>query len=224
MADALITGFEPFGEDDRNPSQEVARALDGRTVAGMRVAGRVLPVSMRRIAGALQAVLDETRPRLIVSLGLASGQSTIRIERYGVNLADFPIADNDGGREVDLPLAGNGPVAVATTLPSRAIHDALLAAGIPARLSNSAGAYLCNACIYLTAGEIAARGWDARFGFLHLPYLPEQAAALLAGPRAGRLADQIPSMALELMVRAAELTLGVCAQSNVTIARAASRS
>jgi pyroglutamyl-peptidase len=224
MTDVLITGFEPFGEDDRNPSQEVARAMDGRIVAGMRITGRILPVSMQRLAEALQSILDATRPRLIVSLGLANGESTIRIERYGVNLADFPIADNDGSRKIDLPLAGNGPVAVATTLPNRAIHDALLAAGIPARLSASAGTYLCNACIYLTAGEIAARGWDARFGFMHLPYLPEQVAARLAAPRERRLPDQLASMSLETMVRAAEVTLGVCAQSNVTIARAASRS
>jgi pyroglutamyl-peptidase len=224
MTDVLVTGFEPFGKDDRNPSQEVACALDGRTLAGMRIAGRILPVSMQRIAEALRSALDETHPRLIVSLGLANGQSTIRVERYGVNLADFPIPDNDGSRNVDLSLAGNGPLAVATTLPNRAIHDALLAAGIPARLSTSAGAYLCNACIYLTAGEIEARGWDARFGFLHLPYLPEQVAALLAGPRAGRLPDQLASMSLETMIRAVELALGACAQSNVTIARAVSRS
>jgi pyroglutamyl-peptidase len=224
MTDVLVTGFEPFGGDDRNPSQDIAHVLDGKTIGDMRVVGRILPVSMRRIAEALRAVLDETRPRLIVSLGLASGEAMIRIERYGVNLADFPIADNDGSRSVDELLATEGPDAVATTIPNRAIHEAILAAGIPARLSNTAGTYLCNACIYLTAGEIAARGWDARFGFIHLPYLPEQVAALLAGPGAARQPEQVASMSLETMIRAVETAIAACAQSNVTMARAASRS
>jgi pyroglutamyl-peptidase len=222
MTDVLVTGFEPFGGDARNPSQEIARALDGRTIGGMRVVGRVLPVSMRRIAEALRAALDETRPKLIMSLGLANGEAVIRIERYGVNLADFPIADNDGSRGVDRLLATGGPAAVATTIPNRAIHDAILAAGIPARLSNTAGAYLCNACIYLTGGEIAARGWDTPFGFLHLPYMPEQAAALLAAGK--RQPEPMASMSMELMIRAVEVAIAACAQSNVTIARAASRS
>ena len=207
MADILVTGFEPFGGDDRNPSQEIARNLDGRSIGGLGVAGRVLPVSMRRFPEALRAVLDETRPRLILSLGLAGGETMIRIERYGVNLADFPIADNDGNRKLDQPLAPRGPDAISTTLPNRAIHDAVLAAGIPARLSNTAGTYLCNACIYLTGQEIAARQWDARFGLIHLPYLPEQVAALLAGPKAGRQAEQVASMALDTMTRAVETAI-----------------
>lgn len=224
MADILVTGFEPFGGDDRNPAQEVARALDGRSVAGRRIVGRILPVSARRFPEALRAALDETRPQLILSLGLAGGEAMIRIERYGVNLADFPIADNDGAQRRDQKLAPRGPDAVATTIPNRDVLNAVLAAGIPARLSNTAGTYLCNACIYLTGQELSARKWDTRFGFIHLPYLPEQVAGLLCGPQAGRQPEQTASMSLDLMIRAVETAIAACLQSNVTIARAASRS
>lgn len=220
----LLTGFEPFGDSDRNPSREIARELDTRPIGGAQVTSRILPVSMQRIAAALDKVLDETRPDIVLSLGLAGNEAMIRIERYGVNLADFPIADNDGTRSIDQALVPDGAAAVATTLPNRAIFDALLAAGIPARLSNTAGSYLCNALIYLTHGALARRGSAARFGFLHLPYLPEQVATMLGGPRAGRLPEQIASMSLETQIRATEVAIGACLQSNVDSALAASRS
>lgn len=220
----LLTGFEPFDGGTVNPSAEIARALDGGRVAGLSVAGRVYPVSMGRIAAAVRAALEETRPSLVVSLGLAGGEPAVRLERVGVNLADFPIADNDGAAPRDAPLVAGGPDAFAATLPMREIHDALLRAGIPARLSNSAGTYLCNACLYLTGHALKTRGSGARFGFIHLPYLPQQAAALLADPKSGRAPEQCPSMALETMIRAVETAIAAAAQSNVTIARAASRS
>jgi len=224
MTKLLLTGFEPFGDSDRNPSLEVARALDGKRFGAATVASRILPVSLHRIAAALDDAIDRTQPELVVSLGLANNESMIRLERFGVNLADFPIADNDGDKSIDHALVADGAAAVATTLPNRAIYNALLARGIPARLSNSAGAYLCNACIYLTEAALARRGSPARFGFIHLPYLPEQVASLLAGPRQGRLPDQIASMSLETMIAATEIALVTALQSNVASARAVSRS
>ena len=209
--DVLVTGFEPFGISDRNPSREVARVLDGRTIAGLKVTGRVLPVSMRAIGNALERVLEEAPPKLIVALGLANGESMVRIERYGVNLADFPLADNDGETVVDRPVLPDGPPALATTLPNRAIRDALLAAGIPARLSSTAGTYLCNACIYLLGDMILKREWPTRFGFLHLPYMPEQVAALLASPQGVRQPEQVPSMSIATMLRAVETAVATAA-------------
>ena len=220
----LVTGFEPFDGGTINPSAEIARALDGRTIGGLRAIGRVYPVSMRRIADAVRTTLDEVQPSIVVSLGLAGGEPVIRLERVGVNLADFPVADNDGALPRDAKIAPNGPDAYASTLPMRAIHAALLHAGIPARLSNTAGAYLCNACLYLTGAALKERGSNATFGFIHLPYLPEQAAARLADPKSGRAPDSCPSMSLETMMRAVETAIATAAQSNVTMPRAASRS
>lgn len=221
----LLTGFEPFDGGSINPSAEIARALDGRAIAGLRVTGRVYPVSMQRIARAIAAAVMETKPRMVMSLGLAGGEPAIRLERVGVNLADFPVADNDGALPKDVKLAPAGPDAFASTLPMRAIHAALLQAGIPARLSNTAGTYLCNACLYLTGAALKERGSDAAFGFIHLPYLPEQAASLLANPKSGRDPDTCPSMSLDTMIRAVETAIATAAaQSNVTIPRAASRS
>jgi pyroglutamyl-peptidase len=156
VAPILITGFEPYGGHGRNPSFEAMQALDGRTIAGAAIVGRGLPVSMTRLRPALAALLDEREYGAIISLGLQPGAGLIHLERSAANLADFDIADNDGLDVQDAELSPGGPAARFATLPLRAIERAMLAAGIPSRLSPSAGTYLCNACLYCTLEAVEA--------------------------------------------------------------------
>jgi pyroglutamyl-peptidase len=174
VAPILITGFEPYGGHGRNPSFEAMQALDGRTIAGAAIVGRGLPVSMKRLRPALAALLDEAEYGAIISLGLQPGACLIHLERSAANLADFDIADNDGLDVHDAELSPGGPAARFATLPLRAIERAMLAAGIPAKLSPSAGTYLCNACLYCCLEAVEAR--PVPCGFLHLPCMPEQVA------------------------------------------------
>jgi pyroglutamyl-peptidase len=173
-APILITGFEPYGGHGRNPSFEAMQALDGRTIEGAVIIGRGLPVSLAKLRPALAALLDEREYGAIISLGLQPGACLIHLERSAANLADFDIADNDGLDVTDAELSPGGPAARVATLPLRAIERAMLAAGIPARLSPSAGTYLCNACLYICLEAVEAA--PVPCGFLHLPCLPEQVA------------------------------------------------
>jgi pyroglutamyl-peptidase len=202
----LVTGFEPFGGFGRNPSAEVATALDGTTVASLPVVGRVLPVSLDALDGALAAALDGVDPAAVVALGLASSEAAIRLERVAVNLADFPIPDNAGQQARERKLEPGGPDARATRLPVARIRERLLAAGIPARLSNSAGTYLCNAAMYRLLGRLPAA---VPAGFIHLPHLPAEAARLMADGRR----DPVPSMALDLQRAAVRAALAACLES-----------
>jgi pyroglutamyl-peptidase len=216
MATALVTGFAPYGGRGLNPSAELARALDGARIAGLAVVGRTLPVAMEGLAGRIESVLVETEPALVIALGLAPGEAMIRLERFAVNLADFEIADNAGDRLVNAPVAP-GAVARAATLPLRAIEEALLAEGIPVRLSTSAGTYLCNAVLYLLLAALERRGRRVPCGFVHLPYLPQQVAEMFAAARAGRLevnqrADTA-SMDLAVMERALRRAIAVSAET-----------
>src|ERR1039458_8017337 len=93
---ALVTGFSGYGGRGRNPSAEVAKALDGKAIAGLRVVGRVLPVSYAKLQPLLQDLFEELKPRVVVSIGLWPGEPTIRLERVGINVADFEISDNEG--------------------------------------------------------------------------------------------------------------------------------
>jgi pyroglutamyl-peptidase len=209
----VVTGFEPYGGRRINPAAEVAKAVDGSTIDGYAVIGAILPVSQRGLRERLEALLTELRPAVVVSLGLAPGEAMIRLERFGLNLLDFEIADNDGARLADAPIEANGGIAVRASLPLRAIERALLDSGIPARLSSTAGTFLCNATLYSLVRLLEERLPAALGGFIHLPYLPEQVAQLLAdGKRDRRLElaqrSDIASMDLATQIRAVTIAMG----------------
>jgi pyroglutamyl-peptidase len=209
---ALVTGFEGYGGRGRNPAGETAMALDGRTVAGVRVVGQRLPVSYNRLAGNLTRSIDEVNPDIVISLGLWPGESTIRLERVGINVADFEIPDNEGAYLTDTPIRHNGAGAMMATLPNREIRGALLAAGIPARISATAGTFLCNATLYTTLSHAVGMRRPPLTGFVHVPYLPEQVAELLETVETERRLElhqraDTASMDLGTMVRALEIAI-----------------
>jgi pyroglutamyl-peptidase len=175
---ALVTGFAPYAGRGRNPAADIANALDGCIIAEVPVVGRLLPVALEEIAVNAESLLDELQPRIVINVGLWPGEATVRIERVALNLADFDIPDNRGLVVHDESLSVNGPTAKFATLPIRKIEEAILAAGIPSRISNSAGSFLCNACFYSFL-SVAEKKHGTRCGFLHVPYLPEQVAVLL---------------------------------------------
>lgn len=207
----LLTGFEGYGGRAVNPAEEVVKALDGETVAGVRVAGRLLPVDFGQLEQRIGSLVEETRPRMILCLGLWPGEPMIRLERVAVNVADFEIADN-AGNLLRQPVVEGGPVARAATLPLHAIQDCLLAEGIPARLSGSAGTFLCNTTLYHALAAAARLDPPPPCGFLHLPYLPEQVAAILQDARKEARLElhqraDLASMALGTMVETVRLAI-----------------
>jgi pyroglutamyl-peptidase len=208
----LVTGFEPYGGRGVNPAHEAMRAVDGKTIGGSRIVGRSLPVSYASLKTNIESLLSEVRPDAIISLGLWPGEALIRIERIGVNIADFEIPDNDGAvlRDGEV-LAGNTEARLAT-LPVRRIEADMLAAGIPARLSATAGTFLCNACLYTFLEAIERQRPGIPCGFIHLPYTPGLVAALLSDIRAGKKLEQhqradLVSMDLSMTVRAVEIAI-----------------
>ena len=212
MRPFLVTGFEPYGGRGINPAHEIMRALDGKTIDGTTVIGRGLPVSFRNLKARIAALVEEIAPAGVISVGLWPGEPMIRLERIGVNVADFEIADNDGEIVRDAPVSANGAAGRLATLPLREIERAMLAEGIPVRLSSTAGTFLCNTCLYslLEAAEGQAR--HVPCGFMHVPYMPEQVAGLLADTRKqGRIemhqrAD-LPSMDIAISRRAVEIAI-----------------
>jgi len=210
---ALLTGFEPYGGRGVNPATVVVTRLDVAEIEGVRVAGRVLPVSFGALQSRIHELMQKVAPVVVVSLGLWPGEPTIRLERVALNLADFDIPDNDGALLRDDVVAAAAPTAIASTLPLRAIEGALLRAGIPARLSTTAGTFLCNTTMYtFLHTEPAGRGVPC--GFVHLPYLPEQVAVLLQDLRKEQVLElhqraDLASMSLATMVEAVRIVLGV---------------
>ena len=198
----LITGFEPFDQDTINPAWEVARALDGRVVGDATVRALQLPCVFGRAAAQLEQALHQWRPQLVLALGLAGGRSEITPERVAVNVDDARIADNAGQQPIDTAVIPAAPVAYFSTLPIKAIVRDLRAAGIPAAVSNTAGTFVCNHVFFALMHQLAQvpRDSAARGGFIHLPYLPEQAVRYPGAPGMA-LATQV--QAIEQAVRTA---------------------
>lgn len=207
----LLTGFESYGGRSVNPAEAVTRALDGSLIEGVRVCGRTLPVDFDRARTSVPQIIAAENPDVIVSLGLWPGEPMIRLERVAINRADFEIADNVG-RKVVGPIDPDGPAAHATSLPLHAIRRAMLQAGIPCRLSGSAGTFLCNALMYTVLDHCAHSLPNARCGFIHLPYLPEQVAILLdelasAGELELHQRADLASMRQDMMVEAVRIAI-----------------
>ncbi len=196
----LLTGFEPFGGSTSNPSEQVARSLDGKSISGVEIHSRILPVDRLHAPDALLQALDEIQPDVVLCLGEAPRRPVVSIERVAVNLLDYPIKDNLGEQVKDQPIRAGGPAAYFVTLPARAIQDTLLAAGIPAELSLSAGTFLCNQVLYTLLDHLALHGQTIPAGFIHLPSLPEQVI---------EKSPQSPSMALETSLKAVRFAIEV---------------
>jgi len=202
----LLTGFEPFDGSDINPSERVAQALHEQVIAGAEINSAILPVDWQRAPEVLDQALDAYRPDAVVCLGEASGRTAISIERIAINLLDFRIPDNSGAKITDQPVISQAPAAYFSTLPVREMLDAIQQCGVPAELSLSAGTYLCNQVMYTLLHGLAERKRAIPAGFIHLPSLPQQAAA--RGLRQ-------PSMSLETQVLGLRAALEVIARTNV---------
>ena len=198
----LVTGFEPFGGAELNPSWMLAQALHGRQIARHRIVAAQLPTVFDLSAQRLGALLRQHRPALVVCLGLAAGRSAMSLERVAINVNDARIPDNRGAQPVDGPVVRGGPSAYFSSLPVKAMLQAMRDAGIAAELSNSAGTFVCNHVFYALMHQLATRRGlrGTRGGFVHLPCLPQQMAAL-GSAHGMALADMVRG--LELGIRAA---------------------
>ena len=202
MMKALVTGFEPFGPDAVNPSREAVLRLSSR-LGDLTIETRIVPTVFGRAIAALEDAIVTTQPDIVLGVGLAGGRAELSLERVAINVDDARIPDNDGQQPIDQPIVAGGPAAYFTGLPVKRAVAALREAGLPAIVSNTAGTFVCNHIFYGLMHLVASRRPPVRGGFLHVPYLPEQAAGL-AG-------IQVPSMALDDIVRGIEIILRVAA-------------
>ena len=108
---ALVTGFDPFGGDEVNPSSLAVGKLKKR-IGGIAVHTAKLPTSYAQSAGVLRAAIDKVRPDIVLCVGQAGGRSELCLERVGINVQDARIRDNDGKQPIDKPVVKDGPAAL----------------------------------------------------------------------------------------------------------------
>lgn len=171
MKKLLITGFEPFGGETTNPSWDALANIPD-TVGDYQLTKLEIPVVFGVSAETVIRKAEEIEADVVLCIGQAGGRDAITPELVGINLRHGSIPDNDGNQPCDDEIVASGDKAYFTTIPSRRIAEAIAAKGIPARLSYSAGAYVCNDVIYSLLHRF--NGTDTRFGFIHVPYSTDQ--------------------------------------------------
>lgn len=199
MKTVLITGFEPFGGEQVNPSWEVVSRLDNAIIAGCRVVARQLPCVFGESLSVLNSAIDTLSPALVLAIGQAGGRTDITVERVAINVDDARIADNKGQQPVDEPIVAEGPAAWFSTLPIKAMVAAMRKAGVPASVSQTAGTFVCNHVMYGLLHKLSDLS-EVKGGFIHIPYLPQQAAA---HPGAPSMAAETVRLALEIAITTA---------------------
>lgn len=192
----LITAFEPFNQEKVNPALEAVRQLDPAMIKADLIKLEV-PTAFNQAIERVEAVIQSEQPDIVVAIGQAGGRYGITPERVAINLDDALIKDNLGQQPIDQPIQKDGPAAYFSTLPIKAIVHQLRAAGIPASISNSAGTFVCNHLMYGILDILAQSYPEARGGFIHVPYIPEQVV---------QKSNQ-PSMALDDITRGLVIAL-----------------
>ena len=171
MKKLLITGFEPFGGEEINPSWEAVSRLPD-VIGEYALTKLCIPVVFGKTAEKVIERAEMLQPDVVLCIGQAGGRNAITPEMVGINLRYASIPDNSGNQPEDEPIIQGGENAYFSTLPVRKIVAAIQDLGLPAKVSYSAGAYVCNEVIYRLLAHFEKT--ETRVGFIHIPYCPAQ--------------------------------------------------
>ena len=192
MKNLLITGFDPFGGESINPSWEAVSRLP-QTIGQYQLTKLQIPTVFGEAAKVVLDTSAQLQPDVIICVGQAGGRRGITPEVIGINLREASIPDNAGVTPANMPVIPGGPDGLFATIAVRDIVSALRQTQIPAALSYSAGAFVCNDVLYTLLHHF--RDSSTLVGFIHVPFLPQQAG------------ENVPSLPLETIIQG--LTLAI---------------
>jgi len=172
MKKLLITGFEPFGGEDKNPALEAVKRLEGLELEGVKIVTCSVPVVLQHSIDAVIEAIKLHTPDYVMTVGQAGGRSAITPERVAINIDDYRIPDNAGNQPIDQKVQENGPDAYLSTLPIKGMVKAMQDKGIPAQVSNTAGTFVCNHLFYGIQHYL--RDTNIKHGFVHIPLMNGQ--------------------------------------------------
>ncbi len=187
----LVTGFDPFGGEVINPAIETVKRLPD-TIGGAKIIKLEIPTVCHQSLRVIDEAIAGYDPDVVLSVGQAGGRPDITVERVGINVDDCRIPDNAGNQIVDEPIYADGPAAYFVTVPIKAMVQRIRERNIPASVSNTAGTFVCNHVTYGVCHLLAVKYPGKRSGFIHIPFLPQQAVDK----------KNMPSMSQDMMVEA----------------------
>lgn len=169
----LVTGFDPFGGEKVNPALEAVKSLPSE-IHGAEIHWVEIPTVFYRSAEVLEAEIVRFQPDAVLCIGQAGGRASLTPERVAINQDDARIPDNQGNQPIDTPIRLDGQAAYFSTLPIKAMVQAIKEEGLPATVSNTAGTFVCNHLMYQALYLANKKFPHMRAGFMHIPYMTEQ--------------------------------------------------
>ena len=169
----LVTGFDPFGGEKVNPALEAVKSLPSK-IRGAEIAWVEIPTVFYKASEVLEAEIEKYQPDVVLCIGQAGGRASLTPERVAINQDDARIPDNQGNQPIDTPIREDGQAAYFSTLPIKAMVQAIKEQGLPATVSNTAGTFVCNHLMYQVLYLADKKFPNMRAGFMHIPYMTEQ--------------------------------------------------
>ena len=133
-----------------------------------------MPTVFHKSAHVLEEELSRYQPDFVLCIGQAGGRSSLTPERVAINQDDARIPDNEGNQPIDLPIRPDGASAYFSSLPIKAMVQAIKKEGLPASVSNTAGTFVCNHLMYQALYLVEKKFPQVKAGFMHIPYMMEQ--------------------------------------------------
>lgn len=206
MMNILITGFDPFGGEAINPALEVVKLLPDE-IDGHKIDKLEIPTVFHKSKEVVKEQLNQKEYDIVLAIGQAGGRFELTPERVGINIDDARIPDNEGNQPIDEVIQTTGAAAYFSNLPVKRMTEGIKSQGVPARLSNTAGTFVCNHILYQLGYLQATQFPNIKFGFIHVPFIPEQ------------VTDKVekPSMSLETIAKGLKVALEVVIESDKDI-------
>lgn len=195
MKKLLLTAFTPFDGERINPALEAVKLVKDR-IGNLLIVKLEVPTVFGKSIDTVREAIERERPDFVLSIGQAGGRAEITPERVAINLDDARIPDNEGNQPIDEPIFPDGENAYFSTLPVKAMVEAIRKEGLPSSLSNSAGTYVCNHLMYGILYYLDKRP-SMKAGFIHVPYIPEQT----------KNKKEMPALELSEIVRGLEVAI-----------------
>ena len=193
----LLTAFDPFGGDAINPALEAVKLVADK-IGRFDIVKLEVPTVFRKSIDTVAKAIEEEKPDVVLCIGQAGGRFEITPERVAINVDDARIKDNEGNQPIDIKIFEDGENAYFTTLPIKAMVEAIREANLPAAVSNTAGTFVCNHLMYGVLYTLAKKYPHIKGGFTHVPFIPAQVA---------RRTPVAPYMALEDIKRGLEAAI-----------------
>ena len=194
----IITGFEPFGNYQFNPTQDLVQELHNQILGKYVIYGITLP-SVYNAFPLIQCVIEKEHISGIISMGLASRVKGIRFETMGRNINNSNYADNNGLLLQNLPIDQTGKEYYKTTVKNNKLKYLCSVNGIPSEISSDAEGFICNDILYRTAQNIKINKLKVSFCFIHVPWTDDYKSKVEIAPEKITLSKELIKKALEII-------------------------